>query len=163
GDRVRRDLCPRPRRRAILPAGTEPQHGGPPGAVREAARPGADAVPEGAGGDTGTSADARLQAAHLVADARVRRLLAILAACGAAWGCAGRAPLPAAPPPFRFANDTFAFSNETVLVYDIDEATGHATWRKREPPPAFSLRCGSMVRAARQFHLNARFVPDQRP
>jgi hypothetical protein len=94
----------------------------------------------------------------------VSRLCVIVAACVAAWGCAGRAPVPAAapPPPFRFANDTFAFSNETVLEYDIDEATGHATWRKREPAPTFSLRCGSMARAARQFHLHARFAPDQR-
>src|SRR5262249_56249734 len=38
---------------------------------------------------------------------------------------------------------------------------GHATGRKGEPPPAFSLRCGSMARAARQFHLHARFAPDQ--
>src|SRR5262249_22965569 len=111
----------------------------------------------------GTRADAGYEAAHVVADAQVRRLLAIVGACVAAWGCAGRAPLPAAapPPPFRFANDTFAFSNETVLEYDIDEVTGHATWGKREPPPAFSLRGGRRPRAARQFHLHARFAPDQ--
>ena len=50
------------------------------------------------------------------------RLLAIVAAC-AVWGCANHAPLPPAAPPFRFANDTFAFSNETVWEYNIDDAT----------------------------------------
>src|SRR5262249_10931823 len=155
-----RHLCPRARRRAVLSPGTQARHRGSPGAVREAARSGADALPEGAGGDPGACSHARPAAAHGIADPGVSRLLVIVAACVATWGCAGRAPLPTAPPPqFRFANDTFAFSNETVLEYDIDEATGHATWRKREPPPAFSLRCASMARAARQFHLHARFAP----
>ena len=90
------------------------------------------------------------------------RLLAIVAAC-AVWGCANHAPLPPAAPPFRFANDTFAFSNETVWEYNIDDATGHATWHRRDPPPPFSLRCGNMARAARQFHIPARFAPDRSP
>jgi hypothetical protein len=92
----------------------------------------------------------------------VSRLLAIVAACLAAWGCAEHTRLPAGSP-FRFANDTFAFSNETVWEYNIDEATGHATWHRRDPRPPFSLRCGNMARAARQFHLEARFAPDRSP
>jgi hypothetical protein len=47
------------------------------------------------------------------------------------------------------------------LEYDVDAATGHTAWRKREPPPAFALQCGAMARAARQFHLQARFAPDR--
>src|SRR5262249_60425351 len=98
-------------------------------------------VPEGAGGDPGARRPARPAAAHGLADAGVSRLLVIVAACLAAWGCAGRAPLPAAAPPpqFRFANDTFAFSNETVLEYDIDETTGHPPRRNPHPPPPFPL------------------------
>jgi hypothetical protein len=48
-----------------------------------------------------------------------------------------------------------------VWAYDVDAATGHTAWRRREPPPAFALRCGNMARAARQFHLQARFAPDR--
>ena len=77
-------------------------------------------------------------------------------------GCAAPgAARPAAP--FRFERDSFAFANDTVWAYDVDAATGHTAWRRREPPPAFALRCGNMARAARQFHLQARFAPDRPP
>jgi hypothetical protein len=77
-------------------------------------------------------------------------------------GCAAR-PLPLEPgrAPFRFPDDAFAFANQTIWEYDIDPATADVTWRRREPRPAFSLRCGPMARAARQFWANARFDPAQ--
>jgi hypothetical protein len=80
----------------------------------------------------------------------------------AAGGCLmHRTPSCAPAPPFRFERDTFAFANETVWEYDVDAASGRTAWRRREPVPAFSLRCGNMARAARQFHLHARFVPER--
>ncbi len=76
-----------------------------------------------------------------------------------AVGCAPADPVrPAAP--FRFERDSFAFANDTIWEYQVDDATGRTVWRPREPPPAFALRCGNMARAARQFHLEARFVPE---
>jgi hypothetical protein len=73
-------------------------------------------------------------------------------------GCALRT-LPAHPdrPPFRFPADSFAFSNETIWEYVVDAAAGSVSWYQREPRPAFALRCGTMVRAARQFWATARF------
>jgi len=85
-------------------------------------------------------------------------LAVLVATCAATVGCAARgAPRP--PTPFDFARDTFAFSNETVWEYHVDVAPGETSWRRRDPPPPFSLRCGNMARAARQFHLQARFDP----
>jgi hypothetical protein len=84
----------------------------------------------------------------------------LLGLCAAALGCAARGVLPPRAP-FVFDRDSFSFANETVLEYDVDPVTGHTAWRKREPTPAFSLRCGAMARAARQFHLQARFVPER--
>lgn len=80
-----------------------------------------------------------------------------------ALGCGVRTfPPPSAPPaPFRFPADTFAFANETVWEYHVDPVTGAARWHRREPPPAFALRCGNMARAARQFHVHARFAADE--
>jgi hypothetical protein len=75
-------------------------------------------------------------------------------------GCATAAARPSAGP-FHFERDTFSFANETVWEYDVDAATGATAWRRRDPAPPFSLRCGNMVRAARQFHLQARFAPEQ--
>jgi hypothetical protein len=72
--------------------------------------------------------------------------------------CATVATRPSAP--FRFDRDTFSFANDTVWEYDV-EATGDMAWRRRDPVPPFSLRCGNMVRAARQFHLHARFAREQ--
>jgi hypothetical protein len=77
-----------------------------------------------------------------------------------ALGCAARrAPALPGRTPFAFPTDTFAFANQTVWEYDVDPATGDIDWRPREPPPDFSLRCGTMARLARQFWANARFDP----
>jgi cysteine-rich repeat protein len=86
----------------------------------------------------------------------------LLAAAGLMLaGCAARRdPVPAAPA-FRFPNDAFAFANDTVYEYDVDAPPGAPAWRRRDPVPPFSLRCGNMVRGARQFHLHARFAPEQ--
>ena len=73
-------------------------------------------------------------------------------------GCGVRRPEPAiGRAPFRFPDDAFAFANETVWEYDIDPATSRVRWRERDPAPAFSLRCGTIARAARQFYAGARF------
>lgn len=83
-----------------------------------------------------------------------------LALCVLAARGAGATPLPV---PFDFARDTFAFSNETIWEYDVDDATGRTAWRRREPLPEFALHCGPMARGARQFHLHARFDPTRPP
>lgn len=86
--------------------------------------------------------------------------LALALVLGAAAGCAVRRPAPEPPPaPFRFGADTFAFANETVWEYRVDAASGEVRWSKREPRPPFSLRCGTMARAARQLWAGARFDP----
>jgi hypothetical protein len=83
-------------------------------------------------------------------------------ACAALAGCA--APHAArVGEPFHFARDTFAFANDTVWEYRLDDAHGRTAWSRREPPPAFSLRCGNMARGARQFRLHARFDPERPP
>ena len=74
-------------------------------------------------------------------------------------GCAARAPVVPDRAPFEFPGDAFAFANITVWEYDVDPASGGITWRPRQPPPDFSLRCGTMARLARQFWANARFDP----
>ena len=83
---------------------------------------------------------------------------ALAAALLLALGCA--APGASTTPrtrPFRFPADTFAFSNETVWEYRLDSGTGAVSWYRRDPRPAFVLRCGTMARAARQFLDGARF------
>jgi hypothetical protein len=81
-------------------------------------------------------------------------VLAVLAACG------GRASaVPPSVSVLRFPEDVFAFANETVWEYHADDGTGAHGWTKRHPRPPFSLRCGPMVRAVRQFFTNARFDP----
>jgi hypothetical protein len=78
-----------------------------------------------------------------------------------ALGCARMPPVqPPVALGFDFGRDTFAFANETVWEYQVDPVTGATRWTKRDPVPPFSLRCGNMARAARQFRLHARFVPD---
>lgn len=69
----------------------------------------------------------------------------------------GSVPIAAAA--LRFPQDVFAFANETVWEYHDDPASGRQWWFKRDPRPAFSLRCGPMARAVRQFYTNARFDP----
>ena len=76
-------------------------------------------------------------------------------------GCAVRTmPTDVGRERFRFPADTFAFANETVWEY---AAAGGGSWRRREPRPPFSLRCGAMARAVRQFYAGARFDPVQAP
>jgi hypothetical protein len=60
---------------------------------------------------------------------------------------------------FRFPEDAFAFSNETIWKYTVDPASGGVSWYRRERRPAFALRCATLARAARQFHFGARFEP----
>ncbi len=74
-------------------------------------------------------------------------------------GCAARTP--PVPATFRFAADTFAFANDTLWEYHVDADTDAGRWQRRQPPPAFVLRCGNMARATRQFHVHARFAPDE--
>src|SRR2546426_3623896 len=75
-------------------------------------------------------------------------------------GCAVRRPhADVGRAPFRFPDDTFAFANSTIWEYEIDASTSHVAWHRREPPPAFSLRCGTIARAVRQFYAGARFDP----
>ena len=92
---------------------------------------------------------------------RVRVLALVLLACAA--GCAARRPSVPGRAPFAFPDDAFAFANITVWEYDVDPSTGDIQWRPREPPPDFSLRCGTMARLARQFWANARFDPAAPP
>ncbi len=68
-------------------------------------------------------------------------------------------PETARAPRFDFGRDTFAFPNELVWEYPLDEATGTMTPRRREPPPTYAHRCFVLVRAARQFFYHATFVP----
>jgi hypothetical protein len=80
-----------------------------------------------------------------------------------ALGCAARTmPTDPGRERFRFPADAFAFANETVWEYAAGAGPG-GSWRRREPRPAFSLRCGTMTRAARQFYAGARFDPSRPP
>jgi hypothetical protein len=54
--------------------------------------------------------------------------------------------------------DGFAFANETVLAYGVDEG-GRLHIGARETPPQFAHRCIAMVRGAMQFWKFARFEP----
>jgi len=62
---------------------------------------------------------------------------------------------------FAFFRDTFAFRNELIWEYLIDEKTGAVTTRKNEPRPTYAHRCFVVVRSAKQFFLHARFDPSQ--
>jgi len=62
--------------------------------------------------------------------------------------------------PFDLKRDTFAFSNDTVFAYGVDEA-GHLHISKREKPVEFSHRCFVLARGVLQFEKFARFAPDQ--
>jgi hypothetical protein len=55
--------------------------------------------------------------------------------------------------------DGFAFANETVLAYGVDEA-GRLHMGSRETPPQFAHRCIAMIRGAMQFWKFARFQPE---
>jgi hypothetical protein len=84
-------------------------------------------------------------------------LLACVATVG--LGCAtGRVPADVPPVrPFVFATDTFTFVNESHWIAVDDPAGGPRVWTEREV--RFALHCAGVVRAARQFLVNARFDP----
>jgi hypothetical protein len=88
---------------------------------------------------------------------RPRGPAALCVALACLAGCAARAVPPAGGPRFGFPADTFAFANETVWEYAVEPASGRVRWWKREVTPPWSLRCGTMARAVRQFHEHARF------
>lgn len=62
--------------------------------------------------------------------------------------------------PFELRRDTFAFSNDTVFAYGVDEA-GRLHISKREKPAQFSHRCFVLSRAVLQFWQFARFAPEE--
>ncbi|MFM2082040.1 MAG: hypothetical protein RL380_731 [Verrucomicrobiota bacterium] len=59
---------------------------------------------------------------------------------------------------FDFARDTFAYANGLNWIY-TNTSDGAWTTARRDPPPAYSLHCYVMARAARQFATHARFEP----
>jgi hypothetical protein len=90
-----------------------------------------------------------------------RAWLAIALPVLLAAGCAAPPPPAIAPPgtAFRFSDDVFAFSNQTLWLYRVDPSTGRFTGVPREDPPDFAFRCAGMARATRQFFTGARFDP----
>jgi hypothetical protein len=89
--------------------------------------------------------------------------LAVLLTVLLAVACHGPRPTVPDATPFRFDEDTLAFANETVWEYHVDPEQGTTWWYERDPRPAFSLRCGSIARSARQFKERAVFAPDRPP
>lgn len=69
-------------------------------------------------------------------------------------------PCARAAPLFDWRAETFAFSNDTVFSYGVDEA-GRLTMQRKEKTPEFSHRCFVLCRATLQFHKFARFAPAQ--
>jgi len=61
---------------------------------------------------------------------------------------------------FDLRRDTFAFSNDTVFQYGVDEG-GKLHIRTRKKPADFAHRCFVLARAVLQFHQFARFEPKQ--
>ena len=61
---------------------------------------------------------------------------------------------------FDVRRDTFAFANETVFQYGINER-GALHMSRREKPPGYAHRCFVMSRAVLQFWQFARFEPRQ--
>ena len=66
---------------------------------------------------------------------------------------------PRAVRSFDFDRDIFAFANELVADYQVDEK-GRLRPTRRVDPIDFGQRCVLMSRAVRQFHLSARFAPE---
>lgn len=62
--------------------------------------------------------------------------------------------------PFDLRRDTFAFSNDTVFAYGVDEA-GKLHISRREKPAEFSHRCFVLSRGVLQFQQFAQFAPEQ--
>ena len=89
-----------------------------------------------------------------------RVLVVGVAAC--ALGCAvARPPAAVSLRRFTYATDTFAFINESHWRYVTDPTTGTRVWS--EQPVYFALHCAGVVRAARQFLVQARFDPTGAP
>ncbi len=61
---------------------------------------------------------------------------------------------------FDLRRDTFAFSNDTVLKYGVDEQ-GTLHINKRDKPVEFGHRCFVLARSVLQFHQFVRFEPSQ--
>jgi len=61
---------------------------------------------------------------------------------------------------FNVRRDTFAFANETVFQYGVDER-GELHITHRETPPQYAHRCFVMSRAVLQFWQFAQFDPRQ--
>jgi hypothetical protein len=83
----------------------------------------------------------------------VNRLLFSLAALLALTALAGARE-------FDLQRDTFAFSNDTVMRYGVDES-GRLHISRRDKPIEFGHRCFVLARAVMQFHQFARFEPCQ--
>lgn len=94
---------------------------------------------------------------------RLGRLFSILAF---AWVATAHASVafvtrgPSGARPFDLHRDTFAFSNDTVLAYGVDEA-GVLHISKRDKPVEFGHRCFVLARGVLQFEKFARFEPRQ--
>jgi hypothetical protein len=82
--------------------------------------------------------------------------LSVLAGSGCASSRAGQ---EGQARPFRFGADTFAYQNELVWDYGLDEA-GAWRGRPRDPVPDYVHRCFVMARSVKQFFLHARFDPE---
>ena len=61
---------------------------------------------------------------------------------------------------FDLRRDTFAFSNDTVMRYGLDEQ-GRLQISRRDKPVEYGHRCFVLARAVMQFHQFARFEPKQ--
>lgn len=73
-------------------------------------------------------------------------------------GCAtGPVLQPANDRAFGFPEDTFAFNNELLWEYQIDDATGVMRTVRREPKPDYTQHCYVLARSARQFFQFAKF------
>jgi hypothetical protein len=74
-------------------------------------------------------------------------------------GCAHVSPSASSSPPLAYAQDTFAFANETVWDYsDGRKSTGSTTQSK-----SYTRHCFVMSRAVVQFRKFARFEPSAPP
>jgi hypothetical protein len=62
--------------------------------------------------------------------------------------------------PFDLRRDTFAFSNDTVFAYGVDEA-GKLHISRRDKPAQFTHRCFVLARGVLQFQQFVRFEPGQ--
>lgn len=70
-------------------------------------------------------------------------------------------PVLASARSFDVHRDTFAFANETVFQYGVDER-GKLHISQRDHPPSYAHRCFVMSRAVLQFWQFVRFDPKQR-